>query len=176
MSHDFKLEGADGEIHDYTVVKTHDPIVRGSKGVSGLRLVQKVARSAGTPIVNLLDTNIGTLFSFIQKKGAEGSSVTKGDILALFDADHMEDVQKTLHLTDAFDHFFDAVEQADLAHLLPDILYHTTRDGKPLKKDGVFNVAFTANYFEAVQAAYKVARINGFFGSLDTQLSRLMEG
>lgn len=47
--------------------------------------------------------------------------------------------------------------------LLRDVLAFTTRDGKSLGADVVFDEAFRGNYVEILQAAAEVCRINGFF-------------
>lgn len=169
----FTLEAADGSEANYRVMKVHDPIARG-QGVSGLRLVQDVVRTAGTPIAEVLNTNVGSLVKFIWERGKEGKAVDKEAVMRLFEEADAEDLEGVdLELPSAWSAFCDAMEHVQFETLLPAVLHHTVRNGKPLKKEDNFNTAYAGNYMEAVKAAYKVARINGFFGSLATQLDEM---
>lgn len=170
MHAEFTLSGADGEDHRYIVAKPHDPIVRG-KGVSGLRLVQSVTRAAAAPLVNLVDSNAAKLIEFVVEQGKEGNAVSANDLMTMFDENNIEAIGDSVNLTDAFGHFADAIQQADMAEVLPKVMYHTSRDGQPLKVEDNFNSAYAGNYWELVKASYNVCRINGFFGSLATQVS-----
>ena len=50
------------------------------------------------------------------------------------------------------------------------ILSRTHRDGKPLRDDAHFNLAFQANYGELLRLIWKVCSINRFFQGLSTSL------
>lgn len=66
-----------------------------------------------------------------------------------------------------------AVGTGKAPKLVRRLLAKTHRNGKPLKDDGVFSLAYQANYWEMLQAVQQVCRVNRFFPQLSTSLSSL---
>jgi len=161
----FTLTDANGEPHEYIVGQKHDPLT-GGRGPSGLRMVNHVARTAGTPVAELLNTHVGTALAFMLEQSDAGGGVTLGELLDELDADTLESLD--FELPSAWGAFCEAMEHVDIEAFLPQLLWHTRRDGNRLAEEDHFNEAYSGNYMEMLKAAYRVARINGFFGSLVT--------
>jgi hypothetical protein len=61
-----------------------------------------------------------------------------------------------------------AVATGKAPKLVRRLLSRTHRNGKLLKEDGAFNVAYQANYWEMLAAVREVCRVNRFFPQLST--------
>lgn len=66
-----------------------------------------------------------------------------------------------------------ALADEGAAQIVRDLLKHTTRtdatgNPQPLANQFVWEQAYTANYFEMLQAAWQAALVNGFFPELST--------
>lgn len=172
--YEFELEDVDGNTHQYHVGKKHEPAPR-SNGPSGLRMLNYVAKVAGKPISEFLETNAGELMDMYTKARRSGQ---KEDVDTLREALESEAFQDDdgenfqLQLSKAFDRLVDAVDELETADndgfagVLMKVLYFTSRDGQPLNEKQSFNNAYRGNYMECMRAAYEVCVYNGFFGSL----------
>jgi len=163
----FELEDGDGQTHQYHVGKKHEPIAR-SKGPSGLRLLNHVAKVAGTPLAEFVSTNAGQLMQMYTKAKRSASEEDVKSIQDALESEEFEDAEGSidLELTAALEYITEAFDQIDPEIVLQKILYFTSRDGENLRKDVAFNQAYRGNYIECLRAVYEVCVYNGFFGSL----------
>jgi len=162
---EFTIEDSNGDVHDYQV-QPHPPIERGPH-TGGLRLVAAVVDAAGRPLARLVESNLAALMGDLQETVADHD----GPALEM-PVDEVVDLLKEgdWELVDSFDDLMAAIQEADPEWLLPELMRHTSRDGKPLSHDEHFNAAYQANYEELLKAAREVIRINGFFGSVVSRL------
>ena len=129
-----------GEQHEYFTIQ--------HPGTEGLRLQNRLQRALVPALGAINARSLKTLTS-----DAEGS--TDADVMAA----------GLQALQGAFAEVVTLLEPDTLKSLLK----HTTRDGKPLSSDVVFDMAYQGNYGELYAACWYVARHN--FGAL---LQRLM--
>jgi len=135
-------------------------------------LLNTVARAAGDPIMEVVNSNIGQLIEQFMEGGA-GVDLEEGeDVLDALDQIDTDDLSELdLELPTAWHAFLEAVERVDTEQLFLQLLHHTSRDAIPLSSEDNFNEAFERNYMEMIRASFEVAKYNGFFGRLDTLIS-----
>lgn len=171
----FELEDSNGELHHYTIKKPHPPVSSGG-GISGIQLVTRIWKAAGGSIATVVNSNVGEIIKFVVDKteDKDTGSVTVRDITQAFDIEDLSEFD--FELPTALNAFFKAIDEIDVERYIQNGLFlHVTRDGDLLRKDPVFNHAYQQNYLELGKACVKIAKYNGFFGSLGTRLDREAE-
>lgn len=159
MENTFQLRDRNGEAHQY-VVEPHGAL-------KGLELATKIwglaVPSTLTAIGTLLESDAfrGAVVKALSSRGrtTPPEEQAKGwEVLLQF--------AQGLDLGRIGQEAGAALLGGQIPELLQSLLQGTTRDGKPLRTELVFEEAYRANPFEALQAAWRVCTINGFFPAL----------
>jgi hypothetical protein len=142
----FSLKGRDGKLHEYHV-RPH-PTSEGSAWALRFSL------AAGTPLMELLSSNLFTIYKSIRDDG-----------LADLNLDRLI---KELDLSggESINALYGVVERVG-EHRLHELFRYTIRDGKSLdiRTDQgrvAFDEAYRTNYAEYFKAIAKIERVNGF--------------
>lgn len=153
----FVLTDADGEEHHYEV-KAHDA-VEGQRLLFALLAVgvEPVAQGVLLVMQNMADELMESAGDILKEGLAEtvaGLDITVENVLAGVDVGGLgESLKKSF-------------ASGKCPALVRALLTNTFRDGHHLEKDLFFNAAYTANYWEMLQAVWKVLGINRFLPPL----------
>jgi len=165
----FQLEDVDGEVHNY-VSKLHNPS-------ANLHMVMELVGAGSVPVARFLESNVGGLIEAFIDGGLEqiiAENIKTEDIVVdgedgeqkfdfgSLDVSKLLDVIGDLDLASAAQDLRDGIRLMDSPKLIRALLVHTTRDGKPLRDDGHFDDAYTANWGELRSVLFKVIGENRF--------------
>lgn len=164
----FTLKSRKGTAHEYHV--TPHP------ASDGVKLAMKLASLSLPGLLSLLgglleSEEFRTMAAAAVSPGAGGAapsaSTLAGGVMEILES--LEGVD----LSQLASELRTALADPGAAGIVRELLQHTTRTNEhgqpqPLKNQAVWEMAYTANYFELFKAAFQAAVVNGFFPELST--------
>lgn len=166
--HEFSLEDADGRVHKY-LLHPH-PAEEGMELLFELIGIGAPTVLGGMAELFKSEDMVSGLFDAVRSMvGPEGaaSAATSSDWSEFANLVGKLDVAKVGR------EITFAMSTGKAPKLVRRLLAKAHRDGKPLRDDGTFSVAYQANYWEMLQAVQEVCKVNRFFPQLSTSLTSL---
>lgn len=144
---DFTLTGADGAEHSYTVVL--------HPAREGQRITFRLVGAAADPL--------GRLVAAWAKMDDAQVALAQG-VAGLVKAEI--DINKVVESVDWSQVGADVralLWHESMTDIVCDIFAHTIRDGAPMSNGTAYDKAYRGNYWELMQAAWRIVQANGFF-------------
>lgn len=170
----FTLLDADGVPHNYTVGE--------HPAGDGMAIMYELLGLGAPTVVGVVEAGlksgelIRAAWEAFRGGGGEAQAPTAGALMERVQSSDWKDFLKLLEDLDlsgvggALEHAFVTGKAPALTRR---VLAHTHRDGKPLSGPA-FEQAYQANYWELLQAVWKVCQINRFFPLPSTSLGSLL--
>ena len=162
--HAFTIKDSDGEEHEYSTI-SHPP-------TEGMSILWTLIALGGEPLARLAQSVIADALQAGGEEAADVIEVVEDEVKI---SDRMMSIIGDIELnsidfTGAARDLRLVMSQLPLNELVHKLLKYTTRDGKPLTSKTNFDQAYTANYFEMLNACWRVIASNGFLPQLVTSM------
>lgn len=140
---EFKVADGDGDMHDY-IVTLH--------GVDGLPIVMALAAEVGPTLLGALASSPAVLQKAFKAMSSPDHDVQISELIG------------DLNLPAAAAELRTALaDPRKSARLIRDIMHHAIRDGEKMRDDAKFATAYRGNWFELLQATWRIVQENRFF-------------